>query len=122
MYNVYIGELGMDKNYIGGSSNLLVLSLIHKRDMYGYEIIKELEILSEQVFQFKEGTLYPILHRFENAGWIESYLKIAGNGKERKYYKITKSGIKQLAIEQEQFEVFRESVLKVIGGSRYVFE
>lgn len=122
MYTVYIGGLGMDKNYIGGSSNLLVLSLIHKRDMYGYEIIKELEILSEQVFQFKEGTLYPILHRFENAGWIESYLKIAGNGKERKYYKITKSGIMQLEIEQEQFEVFRESVLKVIGGSRYVFE
>lgn len=48
----------MDKNYRGASLNLLILGLISQRDRYGYEIIHDLEILSENVFQYKEGTLY----------------------------------------------------------------
>ena len=63
----------MDKNYLSGSSSLILLSLISRKDMYGYELIKELEILSDMSFQFREGTLYPILHKLENMRWIESY-------------------------------------------------
>lgn len=110
----------MDKNYVGGSSNLIILSLVSRKDMYGYEIIKELEILSDMSFQFKEGTLYPVLHKLENMRWIESYAKIAESGKERKYYKITKQGIQQLAEEKEKWEEFKNSVIKVLDGNRYV--
>jgi len=110
----------VDKNYIGGSSYLLVLSLISRKDMYGYEIIKELEVLSEEAFQFKEGTLYPILHKFENSGWIESYTKLSDSGKERKYYHITKLGLQQCAEEQKQWDLFKDSVMKVLDGNRYV--
>lgn len=110
----------MDKNYIGGSSYLLVLSLVSRKDMYGYEIIKELELLSEEAFKFKEGTLYPILHKFENSGWIESYTKLSDSGKERKYYHITKTGLQQLAEEQKQWDLFKDSVMKVLNGNRYV--
>ena len=109
----------MDKNYIDGSSTLLVLSLISRKDMYGYEIIKELEVLSETVFQFKEGTLYPILHKAEEVGWIEAYSKTAESGKIRKYYHITKKGIQQLGQEQEQWDQFKDSVIKVLNGPRY---
>jgi len=112
----------MDKNYIGGSSYLLVLSLINRKDMYGYEIIKELELLSDDAFKFKEGTLYPILHKFENSGWIESYSKFSDSGKERKYYHITKTGIQQLVQEQEQWDLFKDSVMKVLNGNRYVLD
>jgi len=110
----------MDKNYVGGSSNLIILSLVSRKDMYGYEIIKELEILSDMSFQFKEGTLYPVLHKLENMRWIESYAKTAESGKERKYYKITKQGIQQLAEEKEKWEEFKNSVIKVLDGNRYV--
>lgn len=110
----------MDKNYVGGSSNLIILSLISRKDMYGYEIIKELEILSDMSFQFKEGTLYPVLHKLENMRWIESYAKRAESGKERKYYRITKQGIQQLAEEKEKWEEFKNSVIKVLDGNRYV--
>lgn len=110
----------MDKNYIGGSSYLLILNLISRKDMYGYEIIKELELLSEEAFKFKEGTLYPILHKFENSGWIESYVKFSDSGKERKYYHITKTGIQQLAEELAQWDLFKDSVMKVLNGNRYV--
>jgi PadR family transcriptional regulator PadR len=106
----------MNKNYIGASSDLLVLTLIHRRDMYGYEIIKNLEIVSENVFQFKEGTLYPILHRLESQKYLKSYLKKNENNQERKYYSITQNGIKQLTVEKENWKIFHASISKVIDA------
>ena len=106
----------IDKNLIGGSSILLVLSLLNKTDMYGYEIIKELELRSDKTFQFKEGTLYPVLHKLENDGFVISYMEKAETGRERKYYQITKKGKKQLTEEKEKWEVFSLSVNKIIGG------
>lgn len=110
----------MDKNYLSGSSSLILLSLISRKDMYGYELIKELEILSDMSFQFKEGTLYPILHKLENMRWIESYITKAETGKERKYYKITRLGLQQLHEEKKKWKEFQDSLNKVLGGSRYV--
>ncbi len=111
----------IDKGFIGGSSNLLVLHLLKTRDMYGYEIIRELEEKSENVFQYKEGTLYPVLHRFEKEGWVKSYKSKGDTGRERKYYRITEKGIKQLVEERNQWKVFTSSVGKVIGGDSHAF-
>ncbi len=55
----------IDKGLIGGSTTLLLLSLLNESDKYGYEIIKELEHRSDETFQFKEGTLYPVLHNLK---------------------------------------------------------
>ena len=106
----------MDKNLVGGSTILMLLSLLEEKDRYGYEIIKELKERSQNVFQFKEGTLYPILHRMENQGYVKSYRATAENGKERKYYRITAAGKSQLAEEKKQWEVFNTSVERVIGA------
>ncbi len=111
----------LDKNLIGGSSILLVLSLLEEKDWYGYEIIKELELRSDKTFQFKEGTLYPVLHKLENDGFVKSYMAKGETGKERRYYQITKSGKKQLEDEKEKWKVFSLSVNKVIGGELNVF-
>ena len=105
-----------DKGLIGGSTVLLVLSLLNRKDMYGYEIIKTLDLSSNSAFQFKEGTLYPVLHRMENMGYVKSYWKEAENGKTRKYYNITAQGIKQLEAEKKNWEAFAVSVNMVIGG------
>lgn len=106
----------LDRNLLGGSTILLLLSLLRRKDMYGYEIIRELELLSEHVFTFKEGTLYPVLHRMENANLVKSYQKEAENGKKRKYYAITTQGEKRLAQERAQWSVFSASINRVIGG------
>lgn len=111
----------IDKNLIGGSSILLVLSLLEEMDRYGYEIIKELEIRSDKTFQFKEGSLYPVLHKLENDGYVKSYMAKGDTGKERRYYQITKSGKKQLEDEKEKWKVFSVSVNKVVGGELNVF-
>ena len=106
----------MDKNLIGGSTILMLLALLEEKDCYGYEIIKELKERSQNVFQFKEGTLYPVLHKMENLGYVKSYRAKAENGKERKYYRITGAGKAQLAEEKKQWEVFSASVERVIGA------
>lgn len=111
----------IDKGLIGGSTILLLLSLLEESDLYGYEIIKKLELKSNQVFQFKEGSLYPVLHKMENKGYVKSYRSKSEAGKERKYYKITNSGKRQLAEEKEKWEVFSVSINNVIGGGTYAF-
>ena len=110
-----------NKGLIGGSMNLLLLSLLHEKDMYGYEIIRELELRSDKTFEFKEGTLYPVLHKLENMGYINSYLSKGDTGRDRKYYQITKKGKKQLVEEKQQWEVFSQSVGKVVYGDDYDF-
>lgn len=110
----------MAKNFMGSSSNLLILSLISRKDMYGYEIIKELEVLSDQSFQLKEGTLYPILHKLENEKWVKSYLTETEGGTKRKYYKITALGLQQFADEKKNWEDYQDSVVKVLNGQKYV--
>ena len=90
-----IGGMLMDikKELTKGSSAMLVLSVLEKEDLYGYMIIKRIAQKSEDVFFFKEGTLYPILHNFESNGYVKSYT-VEVESRKRKYYKITKKGIK----------------------------
>lgn len=111
----------IDKGLIGGSTILLLLSLLEEKDRYGYEIIKELELRSDKTFEFKEGTLYPVLHKLENNGFLRSYMAKGGTGKERKYYQITLKGKKQLSEEKKQWEAFSLSVNKVLGGGTHAF-
>lgn len=92
----------------------MVLSVIKSEDMYGYRIIKELETRSEYAFSLKEGTLYPILHSFENEGYVESYWETT-QGRKRKYYHITRKGLKHLSEKTQEFESFSVSVKKVLN-------
>jgi len=101
-----------------GSTTLLILNLLDKENLYGYQLIKKLSEESENIFNLKEGTLYPILHGLEEKGFISSYWD-ATSGKKRKYYSITKQGKKQLKESKEEWKVFSSAVNKVIGGVSY---
>lgn len=105
-----------NKNLVGGSTDLLILSLISEKDMYGYEIINILEKRSNNTFNFKEGTLYPILHRLENKGYLKSYKEKSDAGRSRKYYKITKKGLNQLEKEKEEWASFQKTINTIISG------
>lgn len=121
MYRYGGVDMKFDKGLIGGSTNLLLLSLLQEKDMYGYEIIRELELRSDNSFQLKEGTLYPVLHKLENMGYVESYRAKGDAGRDRKYYQLTKKGNKQLVEEKQQWKVFTQSVEKVVYGDEYEF-
>lgn len=108
----------IDKELLKGSTNMLVLSLLEKENMYGYEMIKKLNIKSEKVFDFQEGTLYPILHNLEANNFITSYWDET-TGKKRKYYSITKKGKKNLQSKKEEWKNFCNGINLVIGGDLF---
>ena len=81
--------------------------------MYGYKIIKALEMRSENAFSLKEGTLYPILHSLEKENYLDSYWD-SSTGRKKKYYHITKKGLKLLESKVVEFEEFSVSVKKVL--------
>ncbi|TVX94454.1 PadR family transcriptional regulator [Paenibacillus agilis] len=102
------------KELMKGSTVILIMTLLNRKDMYGYEMTKEIELRSEGVFTFKEGTLYPILHTLEVDRLVESYWSEEG-GRKRKYYKLTEEGRLQLVDKKQEWKLFRSTVDRVIG-------
>ena len=107
----------IEKSLLSGSTSLLVLSLMQSGDKYGYEMISLLEATSNEVFQMKEGTLYPILHNLEKKGFVRAYNQDNGSGRTRRYYQLTDLGARQLAEEKNQWEVFSGAVNAVLRVS-----
>lgn len=95
----------MDKELMKGSTDILLLSLIEKEDLYGYEIVKRLKEKSNELYSMGEGTLYPALQRLEKKELIQSYWGDSETGGRRKYYKITEEGKKELVEKLSQWDV-----------------
>lgn len=106
--------MNVDKSLISGSTTMLVLKLLAEKDMYGYEMIESLRERSENVFELKAGTLYPLLHSLEAKGLLNVYEKEAGS-KVRKYYNITKHGRKILDEKKNEWEIYSRAVANVLG-------
>ncbi len=92
------------RELLKGNTDSLLLSVIGREPMYGYQIIKELEKRSSGYFQFREGTLYPALHRLEKAGLVIGQWKKLPSGQDRRYYTLTDKGRQAL---EEKLSVWR---------------
>ena len=82
--------------------------------MYGYRIPTVISAKRDGAFTMKEGTLYPILHSLEENGFVESYWE-EFDGRNRKYYHITKKGLKELKNKKEEWRAYSKSVNKVLN-------
>ncbi|MCB2339237.1 PadR family transcriptional regulator [Clostridium estertheticum] len=100
----------INKELLKGSTVILILKLINKKPMYGYEMIKEMEEKSNGIFTLKEGTLYPLLHTLESKGLVESYWDEGSSKRKRKYYKIMDQGKLSLKEKEEEWSTFRSAV------------
>lgn len=90
-----------------GTAELLVLQILAKNgESYGYELVRSIAETSNNVFEFQEGTLYPLLYRLEARGFVESTKKLSPNGKERRYYRITTSGTAVLKDRRAELGAF----------------
>lgn len=94
----------MNKEIKKGSIDILILSLISRKDMYGYEIAKTVKDKSNNLFELGEGTLYSALKRLENNDSLEAYWGESEGGGRRKYYKITDKGNKELAKKMSEWK------------------
>ncbi|MEE3471852.1 MULTISPECIES: PadR family transcriptional regulator [Butyrivibrio] len=106
--------MAVDKSLLTGSSTMLVLKLLSEKDMYGYEMIDTLRKRSQNVFEFKAGTLYPLLHGLEEKGVLKVYEQ-EYLGKTRKYYSITKEGRKLLKEKTQEWEVYSGAIANVLA-------
>jgi len=106
--------MAVDKSLISGSMTMLVLKLLSEREMYGYEMIETLRSRSQNVFELKAGTLYPLLHGLEKKGFLNSKERENG-GKIRKYYSITRSGRGLLSKKEAEWKEYSTAVGQVIG-------
>ena len=104
-----------DKGLMAGSSTMLILSLLEGGDMYGYQMIEELSRRSNDTFQMKEGTLYPILHALEKEKCLSSYQQEAPTGRQRNYYKLTKKGKVVLDEKRAEWAAFHSGVESVLS-------
>jgi DNA-binding PadR family transcriptional regulator len=111
-------EIG--KELIAASSTPIVLAILAEEDSYGYAILQRVRELSGGRMNWTDGMLYPVLHRLERLGHVESRWERAASGRRRKYYGITPQGRVRLAEERRQWEavdktlrgVWRELVLR----------
>lgn len=108
----------INKELLKGSTVILILTLLDKKPMYGYEMIREIEGHSGGVFSFKEGTLYPILHALESDKLVESYWVEQEGVRRRKYYRITENGHLHLKEKKKEWTTFRTAVDQVLGGGQ----
>lgn len=101
-----------------GVLETVVMKMLTNKNMYGYEIIQELDRESSGTFSLKEGTLYPVLYRLEDENFISSYWE-EGTGKRgvpRKYYSLTEAGRQALERAVEEWTMFSAIVNKILRG------
>ncbi len=106
--------MAVDKTLSSGSTPMLLLKLLSEKDMYGYEMIETLRQRSQNVFEMKAGTLYPLLHSLEEKKLLTTYEREV-SGKVRKYYRITRAGRRALKQREEEWNQYVSAVRGVLG-------
>jgi DNA-binding PadR family transcriptional regulator len=105
--------MSINKDLVAASSTPLVLAILAEGDSYGYAILKRVRELSGGELEWTDGMLYPVLHRLERSGLVESRWEKADSGRRRKYYRLTEAGREQLAEERRQWRTVDQALRKI---------
>ena len=97
-----------------GTLDLLILRTVQTQPLHGWAISERIQQLSEDVLQVNQGSLYPALHRLERQGWIEAEWAVSELGRRAKYYRLTPSGRRQLAVETGEWERMSIAIARVM--------
>ena len=102
-------------SFLNGVPELLVLQLLSRREMYGYEIVKAIQTETRQTLAFGEGCIYPYLHYLEEEALVKSRRKEV-NGRSRNYYQITRQGKKRLGDLATEWNRVTGGISLLMGG------
>lgn len=97
-----------------GTLDMLVLKALSLGPMHGYGVGQRIGQLAEEMLRVEEGTLYPALYRIEQRGWIKSEWGLSENNRRARFYKLTRSGRKQLGVEEAKWSHLSLAVGKVL--------
>ncbi len=115
IYLVIRGMGEISKELTAASTIPLVLSILSEGENYGYEIIRKVRSISGNEINWKEGTLYPILHKMEDKGLIDSFWSTY-NGRKRKYYRINDAGRRTLSSELENWQMIFNALKSLLSS------
>ena len=103
------------KELLKGTVEIIVLnSLKELGESYGYQLVKAINAASGNLFELQEGTLYPLLYRLEDKGYVKSTKKTAPSGKERRYYSITSNGKRALNDRRGELTLFMKGLKQAL--------
>ncbi|HVK26401.1 MAG TPA: PadR family transcriptional regulator [Actinokineospora sp.] len=105
------------KDLVAASATPMVLGILAEADSYGYAILRRINELSGGELDWTEGLLYPLLHRLERLGHVESGWQSVAGQRKRKYYSITKSGLAELADQRRQWETVVDTLKEIWPGN-----
>jgi transcriptional regulator len=108
----------MEGEMLKGHLDMIVLAALAAGPAHGYAVIEEVKRRSGQRFDLPEGTVYPVLHRLEQAGLLVSRWVTAESGRRRRIYALTKRGGSELAGQREVWEQFSAAIDGLLGGAR----
>jgi transcriptional regulator len=97
-----------------GTLDLLILRTLQTEPLHGWAISERIQQISEDVLRVTQGSLYPALHRLEHQGWIEAEWKVSELGRRAKYYRLTTTGRRQLAVEAGEWERMATAIGRVM--------
>ena len=101
-------------NLLQGTLDLLILKAVGDGEMHGLGISRRIEQITQGTFQVKPGSLFPALHRMEEAGWLTSLWGESENNRRAKYYRRTKAGKRQVGVEAEQWTTIAEAMASAL--------
>src|SRR6478672_7603753 len=107
----------MDTELLKGTLSLLILSLLSRKEMYGYEIAATVHRDTDGTFTWREGSLYPSLHKLEQSGLIVGEWEEKETGRKRRYYRITKEGRAALKDKRESWSELCQAVNQILEKS-----
>ena len=110
---IELGGMMVSKVLVAASTKPLILSILKSGESYGYQIIRRVKEVSGGKLAWSDGMLYPVLHRLEKEGWIQSQWKQSEKGRMRKYYRITDAGQDALAVEKAQWETVNRALIRL---------
>lgn len=103
-------------NYQRGLAPLIILSLLKKEDMYGYQLVQETERSSQGKIITQEGSLYPVLYKLEQSGFISSKKVLVGKKMTRVYYHLEPKGVEYLKVLVDEYETVTQGMFLIIYG------
>ena len=100
-----------------GTLDMLILRTVRQGPMHGWGIAQRIQLLSKDVLQLNQGSLYPALHRLRDKGLLEAEWGVSENNRRAKFYHVTELGLKQLEADTAKWKTFTEAVEAILQGA-----
>jgi len=99
---------------VQGTLDLVLLKMLSREPQHGYGLASRIQQITDDGLRIEEGSLYPALHRMEQAGWVSADWQLTDNGRKARIYRLTRTGRKRLSQEEAKWDRLTQSIAKIL--------